>query len=112
MNRCVENQLKRDTEWRLRLAIGVQRHWSVAAHESRQSFLNGALTRLIDPDAILRQQVVEFRRSRVEGSVPRRTIIAPSTYPSSRATFPLTTRSASGGHRAWTTASSLSRLGT
>ena len=26
----------------------------------RQSFLNGALTRLIDPDAILRRQIVEF----------------------------------------------------
>ena len=26
----------------------------------RQSFLNGVLTRLIDPDAVLRQRIVEF----------------------------------------------------
>ncbi len=46
----------------------IGRHWPPAFKESgawplislRQSFLNGALTRLIDPDAVLRRQIVEF----------------------------------------------------
>ena len=46
----------------------IDRHWPSAFKDSgawpltslRQSFLNGALTRLLDPDAILRQKVVEF----------------------------------------------------
>ena len=46
----------------------IDRHWPPALKESgawpltslRQSFLNGALTRLIDPDVILRQQIVGF----------------------------------------------------
>ena len=50
----------------------IERHWPPAFKDSgvwpltslRQSFLNGALTRLIDPDAVLRRQVVEFRRAR------------------------------------------------
>ena len=44
------------------------RHWPPAFKESgawpltslRQSFLNGSLTRLVDPDAILRRKIVEF----------------------------------------------------
>ena len=46
----------------------IDRHWPAAFKDAgawpltslRQSFLNGALTRLIDPDAILRQKIVEF----------------------------------------------------
>ncbi len=46
----------------------IDRHWPSAFKDTgawpltslRQSFLNGALTRLIDPDAVLRQKVVEF----------------------------------------------------
>ena len=46
----------------------IDRHWPPAFKDTaawplkslRQSFLNGALTRLIDPDAILRRQIVEF----------------------------------------------------
>ena len=46
----------------------IDRHWPSAFKDTgawpltslRQSFLNGALTRLLDPDAILRQKVVEF----------------------------------------------------
>ena len=46
----------------------VERHWPPAFKESgawplaslRQSFLNGSLTRLIDPDAVLRSKVVEW----------------------------------------------------
>ncbi len=46
----------------------VDRHWPPAFEETgawpltslRQSFLNGALTRLIDPDTVLRRQIVEF----------------------------------------------------
>ena len=46
----------------------IDRHWPPAFKDTgawpltslRQSFLNGALTRLIDPDAVLRQKVVEF----------------------------------------------------
>ena len=46
----------------------IDRHWPPALKETgawpltslRQSFLNGALTRLIDPDAVLRQKIVEF----------------------------------------------------
>ena len=46
----------------------IDRHWPAAFKDTgawpltslRQSFLNGALTRLLNPDAILRQQVVEF----------------------------------------------------
>jgi len=46
----------------------LERHWPEALKESgawplaglRQSFLNGALTRLLDPDAVLRKKVVEF----------------------------------------------------
>jgi hypothetical protein len=46
----------------------IERNWPPALKESgawslkglRQSFLNGALTRLPDPDAILRRKVVEF----------------------------------------------------
>jgi hypothetical protein len=46
----------------------IERNWPPALKESaawplaslRQSFLNGSLTRLIDPDAILRAKIVEF----------------------------------------------------
>jgi len=46
----------------------IDRNWPPALRESgawplaslRQSFLNGALTRLLDPDAVLRSRVVEF----------------------------------------------------
>jgi len=46
----------------------LERHWPPALKESgawplaslRQSFLNGALTRLLDPDAVLRSKIVEF----------------------------------------------------
>ncbi|HXH09908.1 MAG TPA: DUF499 domain-containing protein [Alphaproteobacteria bacterium] len=46
----------------------LERHWPPALRESgawplaslRQSFLNGALTRLLDPDAVLRSKIVEF----------------------------------------------------
>ena len=46
----------------------VDRHWPPAFKDSgawpltglRQSFLNGALTRLIDPDTTLRRQIVDF----------------------------------------------------
>ncbi|MGH8595197.1 MAG: DUF499 domain-containing protein, partial [Gammaproteobacteria bacterium] len=46
----------------------IERNWPPALKESgawplvglRQSFLNGALTRLVDPDAILKSKIVEF----------------------------------------------------
>ena len=46
----------------------IDRHWPPAFKETgawplaslRQSFLNGALTRLMDPDAVLRRRIVEF----------------------------------------------------
>ena len=46
----------------------IDRHWPPALKESgawpltslRQSFLNGSLTRLIDPDSILRRKIVDF----------------------------------------------------
>jgi len=46
----------------------IERNWPPALKESgawplaslRQSFLNGALTRLIDPDSVLRNKIVEF----------------------------------------------------
>lgn len=46
----------------------IERNWPPALKESgawplaslRQSFLNGSLTRLVDPDAILKSKVVEF----------------------------------------------------
>jgi hypothetical protein len=46
----------------------IERNWPPALKESgawplaslRQSFLNGSLTRLVDPDAVLRTKVVEF----------------------------------------------------
>ena len=46
----------------------IDRHWPPAFKDTaawpltslRQSFLNGALTRLTDPDSILRRQIVEF----------------------------------------------------
>jgi hypothetical protein len=46
----------------------LERHWPPALKESgawplaslRQSFLNGALTRLLDPDAVLRGKIAEF----------------------------------------------------
>ena len=46
----------------------IERNWPPALKESgvwplaslRQSFLNGALTRLLDPDAILKNKIVEF----------------------------------------------------
>ena len=46
----------------------IDRNWPPALKESgawplaslRQSFLNGALTRLLDPDAVLRNKIVEF----------------------------------------------------
>ena len=46
----------------------IDRHWPPAFKESgawpltslRQSFLNGALTRLMDPDVVLRRRIVEF----------------------------------------------------
>ena len=49
----------------------LDRHWPPAFKESggwpltslRQSFLNGSLTRLIDPDAVLRRKIVEFVES-------------------------------------------------
>ena len=49
----------------------LDRHWPPAFKESgawpltslRQSFLNGSLTRLVDPDAVLRRKIVEFVES-------------------------------------------------
>ena len=49
----------------------IDRHWPPLFKETgawpltslRQSFLNGALTRLIDPDKVLRQKLVEFVES-------------------------------------------------
>lgn len=46
----------------------IDRHWPPTFRDAgawpltslRQSFLNGALTRLIDPDAVLRRRIVEF----------------------------------------------------
>ena len=46
----------------------IDRHWPPAFKDTgawpltslRQSFLNGALTRLIDPDTVLRQRIIEF----------------------------------------------------
>ena len=46
----------------------IERHWPPAFKESgawplislRQSFLDGSLTRLSDPDAVLRRQIVQF----------------------------------------------------
>ena len=46
----------------------IDRHWPPAFKDTgawpltslRQSFLNGALTRLMDPDAVLRRRIVEF----------------------------------------------------
>ena len=46
----------------------IERHWPPAFKETgawpltslRQSFLNGVLTRLMDPDAVLRRRIVEF----------------------------------------------------
>ena len=46
----------------------IERNWPPALKESgvwplaslRQSFLNGSLTRLIDPDAVLKSKIVEF----------------------------------------------------
>ena len=46
----------------------IDRHWPPAFKDTgawpltslRQSFLSGALTRLIDPDAVLRRRIVEF----------------------------------------------------
>ena len=46
----------------------IDRHWPPAFKDTgawpltslRQSFLNGALTRLIDPDTVLRKKIVEF----------------------------------------------------
>lgn len=48
----------------------IERNWPPALKESaawplaslRQSFLNGSLTRLVDPDAILKSKIVEFVR--------------------------------------------------
>ena len=53
----------------------LDRHWPPAFKETgawpltglRQSFLNGSLTRLIDPDAVLRRKIVEFVESGVFG---------------------------------------------
>lgn len=36
----------------------IERNWPLAS--LRQSFLNGSLTRLVDPDAILKSKIVEF----------------------------------------------------
>ena len=49
----------------------IDRHWPPAFKETgswpltslRQSFLNGSLTRLIDPDSILRRKIVDFVRN-------------------------------------------------
>src|SRR6266545_3106392 len=46
----------------------IERNWPPALKDAgawpltslRQSFLNGALTRLLDPDTILRRKIVEF----------------------------------------------------
>ena len=59
------------TEALLNESVGagyIDRHWPPAFKDTgawplkslRQSFLNGALTRLIDPDSVLRRQIVEF----------------------------------------------------
>ena len=59
------------TEALLNETIGagyLDRHWPPAFRETgawplislRQSFLNGSLTRLVDPDAVLRRKIVEF----------------------------------------------------
>jgi hypothetical protein len=62
------------TEGLLNESIGasyVDRHWPPAFKDTgawplgslRQSFLNGTLTRLLDPDRVLRTKIVEFVRS-------------------------------------------------
>ena len=59
------------TEALLNESVGagyLDRHWPPALRESgawpltglRQSFLDGSLTRLVDPDAVLRRKIVEF----------------------------------------------------
>ncbi len=66
------------TEALLSEAIGagyLDRHWPPAFKEAgawpltslRQSFLNGSLTRLVDPDAALRRKIVEFVESGLFG---------------------------------------------
>src|SRR5437016_4851976 len=60
-----------NTEALLNESIGVgyiDRHWPPAFKDSgawplgslRQSFLNGTLTRLLDPDRVLRTRIAEF----------------------------------------------------
>ena len=62
------------TEGLLNESVGagyIDRHWPPAFKDTgawpltslRQSFLNGALTRLLDPDSILRRKIIEFVES-------------------------------------------------
>jgi len=58
------NNIKRE----LLLENAIERNWPPALKQTgtwpltslRQSFLNGSLTRLLDPDAVLRTKIVEF----------------------------------------------------
>ena len=50
----------------------IERNWPPAFMDTgawplrglRQNFLDGSLTRLLDPDSVLKQKIVEFRRER------------------------------------------------
>ena len=67
----------------------LERNWPPALKESgawpltglRQSFINGSLTRLVDPDAVLRRKIVELgrRASGRAGALPS-TAKAPRTW--------------------------------
>ena len=65
----VMEALKREALLNETVAAGyIERHWPPAFKESgawplstlRQSFLNGSLTRLVDPDKALREKIVDF----------------------------------------------------
>ena len=59
----------------------IDRNWPPALRESgtwplsslRQSFMNGSLTRLLDPDQVLRRKVLEFVEAQGSSGLPRGT---------------------------------------
>ena len=63
----------------------IDRHWPPVFKDTgawpltslRQSFLNGALTRLMDPDAVLRRRIAEFVEGETSGW-PRETRVTAS----------------------------------
>jgi hypothetical protein len=70
----------------------IERNWPPALMESaawplaslRQSFLNGSLTRLVDPDAILRGKIVELRKDSAKAlktGAPPEPVPGPSPQP-------------------------------